>query len=291
VRIGSAIGVQLRNMQYAWRCVINLEKAVKGDPHMQCTFVLAGDSMICVNYKGDRCLNEKLPYNELAHRVYDWDPLNCEFPNRILIQIWDQHAQDHSATGFYGNSIVPEGVDRSHYIIGGTLEELTSNIRDRLETYRSHTGNVQLAEGFVTNLATTIARWNEMAERGRDEDFQRGDRAVEHIVFGGPVAAEDKKKNALMWPIAGTGPYYATLLTGGMLDTKGGPKTNTHGQVLDDMDQPIQRLYGVGNCVASASARAYWAGGGTLGPILAFAYRTAAAVDDEASRELPGVAV
>jgi hypothetical protein len=31
----------------------------------------------------------------------------------------------------------------------------------------------------------------------------------------------------------------------------------------------------VGNCVASASGRAYWAGGATLGPIIAFAYRAA----------------
>jgi 3-oxosteroid 1-dehydrogenase len=45
--------------------------------------------------------------------------------------------------------------------------------------------------------------------------------------------------------------------------------------VLDVSGNPIKGLYGIGNCVASASARAYWAGGGTLGPILAFAYRAA----------------
>ncbi|MNG14305.1 3-oxosteroid 1-dehydrogenase [compost metagenome] len=78
-----------------------------------------------------------------------------------------------------------------------------------------------------------------------------------------------------MHPLAGEGPYYAALITGGNLDTKGGPKTNSHGQVLDSANQPIPGLYGVGNCVASASGRAYWAGGATLGPILAFAYRAA----------------
>ena len=71
------------------------------------------------------------------------------------------------------------------------------------------------------------------------------------------------------------------ILAGGNLDTKGGPKTNPHGQVLDDRDAPIAGLYGVGNCVASASARAYWAGGATLGPILAFAYLAAEQANKE----------
>lgn len=285
VRIASPVGAQLRNMQYAWRCAVNLEKAVNKDPHMQCTFVLAGDSMICVNYKGERCLNEKLPYNEITQRIYDWDPLNCEFPNRVLIQIWDQHTQDHSATTFYGNSVVPEGFDRTHYIIGQTLEELDANIRERLVTYQAHTGALRLADDFLANLEASIARWNRMARQGVDEDFHRGERPVEHVVFGGPVADEPDKKNPLMWPISDTGPYYATLLTGGVLDTKGGPKTTVDGQVVDDTDQPIPGLYGVGNCVASPSARAYWAGGGTLGPILAFAYRASRAVDKEPVRE------
>ncbi len=284
VRIASAVGAQLRNMQYAWRCAINLEKAVRKDPHMQGTFVLAGDSMICVNYKGERCLNEKLPYNELVQRIYDWDPIGCEFPNRILIQIWDEHAQEHSATNFYGNSIVPPGDDREHYITGDTLAALAEAIAERLRRYQGHTGNVRLADDFLPALEATIARWNEQALRGVDEDFHRGGRAVEHVVFGGPVADEPGKKNSLMWPISETGPYYATLLTGGALDTKGGPKINTDAQIVDDMDEPIAGLYGVGNCVASPSARAYWAGGGTLGPMIAFAFRAAQAVDREPTR-------
>jgi hypothetical protein len=51
--------------------------------------------------------------------------------------------------------------------------------------------------------------------------------------------------------------------------------------VLDDQDKPIPGLYGVGNCVASASARAYWAGGATIGPILGLAYLAAAAAHKE----------
>ena len=121
---------------------------------------------------------------------------------------------------------------------------------------------------------------NGFAASGRDFDFHRGERQVEHL-FNGAVAASPSAPNPTMFPISEEGPYYAALLTGGNLDTKGGPKTNVSGQVLDDQEKPIAGLYGVGNCVASASARAYWAGGATLGPILAFSYLAARAAHAE----------
>jgi len=84
-----------------------------------------------------------------------------------------------------------------------------------------------------------------------------------------------------MWPLSDHGPYYAALVTGGTLDTKGGPKTDADARVLDDLEQPIAGLYGIRNCVASVSRRAYWAGGATIGPMIAFAYRAAQAADAE----------
>jgi hypothetical protein len=86
-----------------------------------------------------------------------------------------------------------------------------------------------------------------------------------------------------MFPISDTGPYYAALVTGGTLDTKGGPKVTADGQVVNDTDLPIPGLFGVGNCVASASAQAYWAGGATIGPIIAFAYRAAQAIQRDSA--------
>jgi succinate dehydrogenase/fumarate reductase flavoprotein subunit len=287
VRIGSAVGAQLRNMQFAWRCAVNLQKVVEADPHMQGTFAVAGDSMILVNYKGERAFNEKLPYNELVQRMYDWDPLNCEFPNRVMVQIWDQYSQNNSAKEFFGNSIVPDDSDQSHIIRGDTLGELVENIRERLARFHAETGNVTLVDDFLPRLEQTIARWDEMSENGVDEDYRRGDREVELTVFAGPLSEEAMvRKNPVMRAFNGEGPYYACLLSGGTLDTKGGPRINPSAQVVDDNDEPIPGLYGVGNCVASASGRAYWAGGGTLGPMIAFAYRAAQAIDHEPVRSL-----
>jgi succinate dehydrogenase/fumarate reductase flavoprotein subunit len=89
-----------------------------------------------------------------------------------------------------------------------------------------------------------------------------------------------------MWPLSSEGPYYAALVTGGTLDTKGGPKATPDGQVVDDMDRPIPGLYGVGNCVASPSGKAYWAGGATLGPAITFGYLAARSAVREPAAEL-----
>jgi hypothetical protein len=280
IRISSTLGVQLRNMNYAWMCPISFEKAIAKDPSLIGCFSVAGDSMIFVDKRGKRVVNEKLHYNELAQKFFEWDGANAEFPYLVLVSIWDQRAQDNSASHEYGRLIVPPGIDDRHVIKGATLEELAANIDARLQKYHGQLGGMRITSDFSDNLKATIARYNELAKTGKDLDFGRGDRIVE-LLFNGNVKEEPGRKNPTMWPISGEGPYYAALVTGGTLDTKGGPKTNPNGQVLDVADQPIAGLYGVGNCVASASGRAYWAGGGTLGPIIGFAYRAANTANKE----------
>lgn len=274
VRLASRVGVQLRNMNYAWNCPVSVEKAVKKDGSMSGMFSVAGDSMIFVNKYGKRTVNEKLQYNELTQHLFELDGAKLEYPNLVMISVWDQRSQDHSASDLYGRLIVPPGSDDAHVIKGDTLEELAENIDARLKQYEANTGQIRLQEGFLENLKASISRFNGFARNGKDLDFGRGDREVE-LLFNGPVKEEPDRENPTMWPISDEGPYYAALLGPGTLDTKGGPKTDTEARVLDPDDNPIPGLYGVGNCVASASGRAYWAGGGTLGPMIGFAFRAA----------------
>jgi succinate dehydrogenase/fumarate reductase flavoprotein subunit len=275
VHIGSAAGATLRNMNYAWMCPIVLEKALKKDPTLIGTFSPSGDSMIYVDRNGKRVTNEKLAYNESAQAFFKWDPAKSEYPNLVLIAVWDQRSQDSSASDEYGRFIVPKGTDDSHVIRGESLEDLAANIGKRFAALSSQIGDMKLAPDFAANLKATIARFNDFAANGKDLDFHRGERQVE-LLFSGPTAPETGK-NPTMYPISDAGPYYAALMTGGGLDTKGGPATNTQGQVLNAIGEPIPGLYGAGNCVASVSGRAYWAGGATLGPFLALAYLAASA--------------
>jgi 3-oxosteroid 1-dehydrogenase len=278
VRIASAVGAQLRNMNYAWMCPVPLERS--GRPDLVGMFSVAGDSMLFVDKSGRRVVNEKLPYNELAQAFFRWDGTVGEYPSLVLVQMWDQRSQDHSASTEYGRLIVPPGADDSHVIRGATLDELADAIEARLEAVSGRTGGLRLVPDFLPNLRATVARYNTLAETGVDEDFHRGETAVQQL-FNGPVKEEPGRTNPTIWPLAETGPYYAALVTGGTLDTKGGPQTDPDGRVLDDLGRAIPGLFGVGNCVASASAQAYWAGGATLGPIIAFAHRAAIAAHAE----------
>jgi 3-oxosteroid 1-dehydrogenase len=255
---------------------------VAKDPNMVGMFSVAGDSMIWVDKSGRRTVNEKLPYNELAQQFFVWDSAKGEYPNLVLIQVWDQRSQDGSASDEYGRLIVPSGVDDAHVIKGATLAELAANLADRLKEFEAVTGGLDLSDDFLTNLSASVLRFNELAAGGIDHDLHRGEAAVQQL-FNGEVAPNPGTTNPTMFPISVEGPYYAALVTGGTLDTKGGPKVDVDGRVVDDTNQPIQGLYGVGNCVASASARAYWAGGATIGPIIAFAHRAAQAIERQST--------
>ena len=285
VRIAGPLGAQLRNMNNAWMCPIPLEKALARDPELVGMFSVAGDSMLFVDKAGHRVVNEKLPYNELAQAFFRWDPLAGEYPHLVLVQIWDERSQRHSASDEYGRLIVGDtGASDAHVIRGETLEELADGDPRALRARRVRHGRRRHERGASSSTCRRASTASTSSpSRGVDEDFGRGERAVQQL-FNGDVKDEPGRTNPTMWPIAGEGPYYAALVTGGTLDTKGGPKTTSDGQVVDDMDRPIPGLYGVGNCVASPSARAYWAGGGTLGPIIAYAYRAARAAHAEPVR-------
>lgn len=300
VRIATALGAPLRNMNFAWMASMPLEIWLQGSPYTSGVFAVPGDSMIMVNKYGRRVVNEKAPYNEQAMAYFEYDPQSMEYPNLLLFIVWDQRTYDlwkateavekttpsRLALDNYGNVVY----DDFHVIKGEDLEDLTRNIGARLEDLTPETGGFSLDEGFSSQIPGTIERFNELARSGKDLDFKRGDTPIEHT-FNGEAKPGNDTGNATMYPISEDGPYYASIFSAGTLDTKGGPRTNTNGQILGGDGEPIAGLYGVGNCVASASGQGYWAGGATLGPILTFGYVAAEHAARQPRREALQAAV
>ena len=294
VDIATALGAPLYNMNYAWMAPMPLEISLSGSPYTSGIFAVPGDSMIFVDKHGRRIVNEKAIYNELTSKFFEFDAAKVEYPNLLLFMIWDERTRElwtateaiedttpsRLALDNYGNVIYED----SHIIEGETIEDLARNIQTRLEGLASHTGGFRLDDGFAREVPKTIARFNELARTGKDTDFGRGENPIEHT-FNGEAKPDNGTGNATMYPMSEEGPYYATIVVAGALDTKGGPRT-TDGQILGVTGEPVSGLYGVGNCVASASAQGYWAGGGTLGPILTFGYLAAEHAARQPKREV-----
>ena len=225
--------------------------------------------MLQVDARGARFMNEKFVYNERTQRQFAWDPVSGSYPQLLSFMVYDARCARQYA-GFA--PIPPEGAAAAHVYSGGTLRELAAALDARLREIAPHTGGAALAPDFAERLEATVARFNGFAAAGQDADFARGETPIEPFFhFFGPRREFDNPlPNPTLHPLASQGPYYAVILVPGTLDTKGGPRIDRHARVLDPWGEPIPGLYGAGNCIASPTGPAYWAGGATLGPAITF---------------------
>jgi hypothetical protein len=232
--------------------------------------------MILVNRFGVRVVDEKANYNERTRVHYVWDPVRHEWTNLVLFMVYDQR----TAELFGGRYPLPaEGMLANWVISAPTWRALAEKLDARLAELAPHTGGLRLAPSFTPTLQATIARWNQFADRGVDPDFQRGARVYDrewHLkIWSYPNPGTKHvidQLNPALRPISVRGPFHAVILAPGTLDTNGGPVIDKHAQVLDAADRPIAGLYGAGNCVASPTGAAYYAGGGTLGPAVTYGF-------------------
>lgn len=285
IRIAGAAGARMGDLGGAWRTQVLLEQALDNRVLPSGVFFPPGDSMILVNRYGQRVVNEKRNYNDRTEIHSAYNPSLAEFPNHIMLMLYDQR----SAEAFAGNHPLPKEATGAYYVMkGDTLDNLITETKKRLAKFAKRTGGFSLDESFMDNLRETIKRFNSFAESGKDIDFQRGDAGYDQEwqkVFSGRLAEShwplNDKPNKTMYPIRDKGPYYAILLGPGVLDTNGGPLIDAKARILDSRDKPIPGLYGAGNCIASPSGEAYWGAGHTIGLALTFGYIAANAANDE----------
>ena len=97
-------------------------------------------------------------------------------------------------------------------------------------------------------LRRTLDRFNEMARRGRDDDFGRGESASDRY-----YGDDRRAPNPCLAPLD-EAPFYAIPLFPGDLGTKGGLVTDPRGRVLTEDGSVIEGLYAAGNTSASMMA-------------------------------------
>lgn len=293
--IAKSLGLPLHQMDEAFWAPIVWEQALAGDPSLIANFNCAGDSMLVVNKYGRRIANEKVTYHDRTRSHFLWDPTLVEYPNFLQFVVMDKRCRDrYGYDGFIdltaGNFIPRIGETSPYFLEGETLEDLAAQFAERLQRHADEAGATQLAGEFADNLRASIQRFNGFARQGRDDDFHRGQTAIEQFFMqldnqlrppDDEQTEGQEQPDPTLHPLSDEGPYYGIILAPGVLDTKGGPKVNARLQILDGDDRPVPGLYGLGNCVASASGQAYWSAGCTWGPYLTFGYIAAHGIAGE----------
>jgi 3-oxosteroid 1-dehydrogenase len=203
---------------------------------------------IIVNKLGRRFTNEAANYNALGGALHQLDAVRFDYANLPCWLVFD--AGYLARYGF--RSVRPAGQAPAWMTQAGSLGALAAAIGVPADA-----------------LTQTVTRWNANVEAGHDPDFHRGRSAYD--LWSGDAAARPRVQ-ATLGPIDEP-PYYAVQVRSGTLGTSGGPRTDLQGRVLDTRGQVIAGLFAAGNVAAAPTGMAYGGAGGTLGPIITFAYR------------------
>lgn len=268
--MATGVGASLGAMHHGWWDQQVLEATDDYANSVCDVWAVPGDGMVMVNRLGVRVVDEKREYESRgrAHHVYQ----NDEYVNRVLFMIYDERTAQRYA-GRY--PIPPAGAVAEHVVSGVGVTGLTAALEERLrgparEAMPPGMAPVSLDTGFAGTLARTLQRFNAMAADGRDEDFDRGSKAVE-AAFHGPPAPDNDLPNPLMHPLDAAGRLFAIALVGTTFDTNSGPRTGSDGEILGPAG-PVPGLYGAGNCVSSVFGEGYPGGGATIGPGMVFGF-------------------
>jgi 3-oxosteroid 1-dehydrogenase len=270
VRIGTEAGAAFGGMHHGWWNQQVLEAVDDYANSVLDVWAIPGDSMVLVNRFGRRAIGEKREYASRGqvHHIYD----NDEYVNRVMFMVYDARCAERFG-GRY--PIPPRGTVADHVVSGVGMAGLTKALTERLRTRTraampTGIAPVELAPTFADTLTATLNRFNAMAEKGVDEEFDRGTKAVE-FAFHGPPAADHDGPNSLLYPLDLNGPLFAISIVGTAFDTNSGPRIGTEGQILGPSG-PIGGLYGAGNCVDPVFGQGYPGGGSTIGPGLVFGF-------------------
>ncbi|MBM7000567.1 FAD-binding protein [bacterium] len=178
-----------------------------------------------VNLNGERFCNESGPYDYMVHSTW-------EQPQHTYVDIWDSDAkakaeqlnevgccrlfpfdngaQNNIPFDVVWNSMNQKLIDDGYIQVADTIEELAEKL------------NIP-----ADNLVATVEKYNGYCDAGEDPDYYK----------------ESYRLTKLDTP-----PYYGVRTGCWHLATFDGLLINTHMQVLDQDNNPIEGLYAIGDC-------------------------------------------
>lgn len=197
-------------------------------------FHLGSQPWLKVNLNGERFSNESVPYDFILHAAY-MEPYHLY--NTIYDSSWMDQIAQFKQIGCA--RIIPSES-------GGKLQIFSPEAEIGLLMGMQEAGFVQQADTLeelaeklnmpVEVFMETVNRYNELCEKGEDEDFG--------------------KEAYRMLPLK-QAPFYGCRQGASLLCTLDGLRINTKMQVLDKEGKPIEGLYSAGDCSGGFFAHNY----------------------------------
>ncbi len=217
-------------------------------PDGRAAFALCFTGGIFVNRAGRRFVNESTAYDRLGR-----DVIRAMSDGTVGARYWmvyDSRAGEQPPVMAPNVSFAP------------TSEYRSAGLWRQADTLAGLADAIGVP---ADNLVDTVHRFNELAQRGDDDDFGRGREHFDRAFTGGasPLVPID------------TPPYRAAAFGLSDLGTKGGLRTDVDARVLDEQGRPIPGLYAAGNTMAAVSGTTYPGGGNPIGASLLFSHRAA----------------
>ena len=252
LKMAMKAGAALSNMREAWW--IPVASVPKEQNELERLLINGQRTLphsIMINKEGKRFTNEAANYNAFGSAFHEVDVARFGYANLPCWLIFDKSYLDKY--GFrVGAGAQPEPGESQDWVIkADTLEGLAEKLG--------------IPAG---NLTKSVERWNGNVDKGADEDFHRGESVYDRW-WGDPNLKG--QLNATLGKLE-RGPYCAVAIHSGTLGTKGGPRVDPTGRVLDLEGQPMPGLYAAGNVMGSPFGMTYGGPGGTLGPAMVFGY-------------------
>ena len=208
-------------------------------------FWLGSQPWLKVNMKGERFCNESQPYDFILHAAAR-QPGACYAA--IMDSTWFAQVQQFQSVGCSRIFPFPNGSpnDQPFFVPPGTDLKAIEENGKAIWASLIESGHLQQAdtpEELATKLnipsdtfAATFNRYNELADKGTDDDFY---------------------KDAYRFMAIKTPPYYGIRLTGLLLSTMDGIRIDTQMRPLDAMSEPFEGLHVIGDSSGSYFAHTY----------------------------------
>ena len=252
---GAQVAAAVAGLDQAWWTPVLVADGVA---HKVDAARVAPHSLI-VDQAGDRYLNEAQPSVLAGRRMYEHNRGMRSVPSFLIVD--SRHREAHRLGPWPAGSSPKAAIESGDLVRAASLDELAQSLGiDR------------------AGLIGTVVAFNQLAKRGKDTDFGRGDSAWDRY-FGDPLL----RRNPCLGPV-GKAPFWAVRLYPGDSGTKGGLVIDERSRVLRADGSAVPGLWACSASAVSVFGPSQPAQGAGLAAALVEAYRGVLDLSDQLDR-------